>query len=339
MRFAIVYSVIAIRYLIHFFSTSQHDTREPKGPMFGEESILYENDSAKHSLLRKLAGSAMTPAAIGEALPMIKEVANDQIGKMLEGDNVQMEGIFSDYTLDIAWKQILGLDLKEEEIPTFHSAVKDWTEGVMDPWLLLPFRVPGLMWLTRGGRARTYLVSKIEEKLAQLDRDGPDSSALSKLYFATDENDGSKLTRTQVIHNALILIFAGSETTATTLTCASLILGLHPGVWQKIKDEQQQIVAEFGEELTQKSLEKCTYLECVIKETLRLKPIEASELRKVEQTVVVDGKQIPKGWYAIPNIKQTHVTDPVVFTEDGSHMVSVIIHLAVVSTIMICCFS
>ena len=67
--------------------------------MFGEEYILYENNSAKHSLLRKLAGSAMTPAAIGEALPMIKEVANDQIGKMLEGDNVQMEEIFSDYAL------------------------------------------------------------------------------------------------------------------------------------------------------------------------------------------------------------------------------------------------
>ena len=110
---------------------------------------------------------------------------------------------------DIAWKQILGLDLKEEEIPKFHSAVKDWTEGIMNPLLLIPFRVPGLMWLTRGGRARNYLVSKVEEQLAQLDKDGPNSSALSKLYFATDENDSTaKLTRTQVIHNALILIFA-----------------------------------------------------------------------------------------------------------------------------------
>ena len=73
---------------------------ENGGPMFGEESILYENDSAKHSLLRKLAGSAMTPAAIGEALPMIEEAASDQIGNMLEGNAiVQMEKVFSDFTL------------------------------------------------------------------------------------------------------------------------------------------------------------------------------------------------------------------------------------------------
>eukprot|EP00985_Skeletonema_marinoi_P013882 scaffold6977_cov162-Skeletonema_marinoi.AAC.1 len=89
---------------------------------------------------------------------------------------------------------ILGLDLKQEDIPEFHKMVQIWVKCIMDPMLLVPFRIPGLMKWTKVGRARTYIVSKIEEKLDKLERDGPDSSTLSKLYFATDD-DGSKLTR------------------------------------------------------------------------------------------------------------------------------------------------
>jgi len=185
--------------------------------------------------------------------------------------------------------------------------------------MMVPFRIPGLMKFTKSGRARTYIVSKIEEKLEKLERDGPDSSSLSKLYFATDD-DGNKLTRDEVIHNAMILIFAGSETSSSTLTCASLLLGLHPTVWRKVKAEQEKIVAELGEDFTRETLDKSVYLDSVIKETLRVKPLEFGETRLVENTVVVDGKQIPKNWFAILNIKQTHWNDPSTYREDGSHM-------------------
>lgn len=68
---------------------------------------------------------------------------------------------------DIAWKQILGMELKEEEVPEFHKYVNDWTTGVMNPIFMVPFRLPGLMRFFKAGRARTYLISKVEEKLAK----------------------------------------------------------------------------------------------------------------------------------------------------------------------------
>eukprot|EP00985_Skeletonema_marinoi_P033639 scaffold41786_cov256-Skeletonema_marinoi.AAC.2 len=43
-------------------------------------------------------------------------------------------------------------------------------------------------------------------------------------------------------------------------------------------------------------------------------------MRLVENTVEVDGKQIPKNWFALFNVKQTHWNDPSTFKEDGSHM-------------------
>merc|ERR1712013_820802 len=58
-----------------------------------------------------------------------------------------------------------------------------------------------------------------------------------------------------------------------------------------------------GQELTPKVLENVPYLEAVIKETM-----------------TANGKQIPKGWTILLNVKQTHINDPVVYQDDGSHM-------------------
>eukprot|EP00984_Skeletonema_dohrnii_P000342 scaffold115_cov128-Skeletonema_dohrnii-CCMP3373.AAC.2 len=289
------------------------------GALFGSKALIYENDANIHGRLRKIVGEAMSPVAIDAALPSIQDLANQQVNEVLKEDTIQMEEVFTDFTLDIAWKQILGLDLKEEDITEFHKMMHQYVAGIMDPILLVPFNIPGLMKWTKVGRARTYVVSKIEEKLDKLEMDGPDSSTLSKLYFATDD-DGNKLTREEVIHNAILLIFAGSETSSSTLTCASLLLGLHPNVWRKVKAEQDELVAELGEDFTRETLDKSVYLDSVIKETLRLEPIVAGEMRLVENTVEVDGKQIPKNWFGFFNIKQTHWNDPSTFKEDGSHM-------------------
>lgn len=289
------------------------------GELFGIKSVLYENDAKKHGRLRKLAGEAMTPGAIGAALPSFQDLANQLIDKVLKEDTIKMEKVFNDFTLDIAWKQILGLDLTDEDVPEFRKQMHTWTQCFFDPIFYLPFRIPGLMTITKTGRARSYIVSKIDEKLKTLDRDGPDSSSLSKMYFAEDD-DGSRLTREELIDNACILVFAGSETSASTLTVASLFMGLHPNVWRKVKAEQEQLVAEYGEEFTRDTLDKSVYLDAVIKETLRIKPVAMGEMRLVEDTIVVDGKQIPKNWFGVYNNMQTHFNDPKTFKEDGSHM-------------------
>merc|ERR1712013_350651 len=97
---------------------------------------------------------------------------------------VQVEGVFNDFTLDIAWKQILGLELTEEEVPEFHRNVEVWISKLMDPVLLLPFRIPGLMTMTKAGRARTYLVSKVEEKLLSRKRCASNRSKPRRLAWS-----------------------------------------------------------------------------------------------------------------------------------------------------------
>ena len=71
-----------------------------------------------------------------------------------------------------------------------------------------------------------WLGNKIEQQIDTLLKNGPDNcTTLSGMVFAIDDEDNSnkKLTRQEVIDNALTLIIAGSETSAGTLTNAFLV--------------------------------------------------------------------------------------------------------------------
>lgn len=289
--------------------------------LFGGESMLFVNEADRHQYMRKLVGQSMTPEKINAAMPALIAGASEQIDQFKLDENVTMEKVLTTYTLDVAWRQILGLNLNEEEIETFYNKVDDWIGGIIDLRTLL---LPGTRF-TKAGKAQAYLLSKIEEKLDMLEKNGPDDSTMSAMYFARDEDDPMKrLTRDEVISNAFLLILAGTETSASTLTVAALALGLHKDVLKKLKDEQLALIDKHGtEEMTRDMLEKdCPYLDAVIKETMRIKPLASSgAMRLAEETIVVDGMQIPKGNNVVFNIHLTHEGDPKVkVDDDNSHM-------------------
>mmetsp|Transcript_25109 Transcript_25109/g.31628 ORF Transcript_25109/g.31628 Transcript_25109/m.31628 type:complete len:128 (+) Transcript_25109:1174-1557(+) len=116
-------------------------------------------------------------------------------------------------------------------------------------------------------------------------------------------------------------MLAGSETSASTLTNCLLLLGLHPQIWKRVVQEQDILRKTHGETLTKEQLDnECPYLEAVIKETMRIKPISGGQYRKTKATMVVGGKSLPKGWPIVYNIRKTHLLDSSTWLKDGSHM-------------------
>mmetsp|Transcript_35126 Transcript_35126/g.51590 ORF Transcript_35126/g.51590 Transcript_35126/m.51590 type:complete len:396 (+) Transcript_35126:69-1256(+) len=286
--------------------------------LFGTKSLMMAPTSDDHNYLLRLVGQSMTPESISKAMPSLVEGVNEQIDHLLESPTVAMEDVCTNFTLDIAWRQILGLSLDKSEIPTFHKAVNDWIGGITSLRVLL---LPGTQY-SKAGKGHAYLVSLIEQKIEELEKTGPDGSTLSAMLFAEDDERSKKLSRQEIIDNSLLLILAGSETSASTLTVAMLELGLHPDVLQKLRLEQQALVSKYGNTLTREQFDKeCPYLDAVIKETMRIKPLAGGgAMRIVQETFVIDGKQLPKGYDVTFNIPMTHEFDPVTKEEDGSHM-------------------
>jgi cytochrome P450 len=290
------------------------------GEVFGTNNLMFEKDKRKHSFLRKLVGSAMTPAALRNSVPVLEEIANKYIDQVLlqaKAGPVKMSSICTDYTMEIVQTQILGFGLDSQDAE-FQQNLETWLGGMYS------FRSNMGIFTKQTScyKAREYLTLKIG---AQVDvmlasGDGSSTSTLSKMICAVDEDGEGKLTREQVIENVLLLVAAGTETSSSVLTTLMLLLGLHPDVTKKLAQEQEELRSRAGDAMTYEELNDLPYLDAVVKEALRLGAVTGGFPRKAKETLVVDGYQIPKGWLVFGNYRLSHYLDPITRKKDGSHM-------------------
>ena len=76
---------------------------------FGGESLLFVTDQERHQYMRRLVGQSMTPEQINYAMPALLQSASEQIDTLEVGKDSEMEDVLTRFTLDVAWRQILGM--------------------------------------------------------------------------------------------------------------------------------------------------------------------------------------------------------------------------------------
>jgi len=91
----------------------------------------------------------------------------------------------------------------------------------------------------------------------------------------------------------MTLLVAGHETTATTLAWAFDLLLRHPAELERLTAE-----IEAGQDTD--------YLDAVIKETLRLRPVVPGVIRVLTAPTELNGYELPAGARVAPNIYLTH---------------------------------
>jgi cytochrome P450 len=112
------------------------------------------------------------------------------------------------------------------------------------------------------------------------------STLFSKMYKAEDENG---LTPTEMAHNALAYIVAGSDTTANTLAYLVWAVCKNPEVKKRLAEEVKTLPDTFSDD----DIRELPYLDQVIKETLRLYPSVPSPLPRV---VPAGGEMLGDQW-------------------------------------------
>ena len=90
-------------------------------------------------------------------------------------------------------------------------------------------------------------------------------------------------------------MFEGHDTTAAALTWALQMIGSYPDVQKKLHEEIDQVFGSSDRQLKSEDLGELKYLECVIKETLRLYPPVPFISRDVTEDQVISGLTVPKG--------------------------------------------
>jgi cytochrome P450 len=114
---------------------------------------------------------------------------------------------------------------------------------------------------------------------------------LSLLLQARHE-DGTPMSDSELRDELVTLLVAGHETTATSLSWAVERLLRNPDKLERLKDE-----VRAGDE---------DYLDAVIKETLRLRPVIPIVVRKLTRPAEVAGHSLPAGIAVVPAIHLVH---------------------------------
>uniref|UniRef100_L7M3S4 Putative cytochrome p450 4v2 n=1 Tax=Rhipicephalus pulchellus TaxID=72859 RepID=L7M3S4_RHIPC len=114
--------------------------------------------------------------------------------------------------------------------------------------------------------------------------------------------DGT-LTEDEVKNEVTSIFIGGFETTAISIAYTLFLLGNHPEVQAKVHEEIDAIFAEDMErDVTVEDIKQMKYLECVVKESMRLYPPVPLIARDVEEDMKVGGYTVPRGSVAVAAI-------------------------------------
>ncbi|OCT99077.1 cytochrome P450 26B1 [Xenopus laevis] len=294
----------------HLVSTEwPRSTRTLLGPNSLANSI---GDIHRHK--RKVFSKIFSHEALESYLPKIQLVIQDTLrvwSSNQESINVYCEA--QKLTFRMAIRVLLGFRLSDEELSQLFQVFQKFVENVFS----LPVDVP-FSGYRRGIRARETLLKSLEKAIQEKleNTQGKDYADALDILIESGKEHGKELTMQELKDGTLELIFAAYATTASASTSLIMQLLKHPSVLEKLREElrgngilHNGCVCEGA--LRVETISSLHYLDCVIKELLRLFSPVSGGYRTVLQTFELDGCQIPKGWSVLYSIRDTHDTAPV----------------------------
>jgi hypothetical integral membrane protein (TIGR02206 family) len=203
-------------------------------------------------------------------------------------------------TMQIIMRSVFGLT-SGGQLDRVFQALLDYLEEppavtmylVPFDWPLTPYR----KFLRRRDVVRRELEQVVREGRAQTNLEGR-TDVLSLMLAARDEA-GQPLTDLELRDELMTLLIAGHETTATSLSWAFERVLNHPEVEAKLR-------AELDGASTPEAIVALPYLDAVVKETLRTRPILPDVVRDLQAPFELGGQVLPKGLRVAPCIHLAH---------------------------------
>jgi cytochrome P450 len=266
------------------------------GPVVGERSVLLL-DGAEHMRQRKL----LLPPFHGERMrayqAMMREAADRAIDSWPVGREFALLPSMQSLTLEVIARAVFGVDegrRREELTRRIRAMIDPVGRGLGLIVLILSLRRRGQR-AERFAEQRRQVDELIYDEIARR-REEPDleerEDVLSMLLLAQDEG-GTPMTDRELRDELVTLLVAGHETTATGLAWAFELLMRNPAVLERAR----AAVAEGDTD----------YLDAVVKETLRIRPVISGVGRVVrEKPFELDGHLIPPGTEINPSIAGIH---------------------------------
>jgi cytochrome P450 len=144
----------------------------------------------------------------------------------------------------------------------------------------------------QNARAEADVLLNEEIRARRSDPTAPDRDDIFSMLCCAQDEDGHALTEAELRDELMTLLVAGHETTATALAWTLERVSRHPDVLAQMLSEQR----EGGDE----------YLDAVIKESLRLRPVVPAVARELQAPMTLGPWDLPAGVNVAPSIYLLH---------------------------------
>jgi cytochrome P450 len=264
------------------------------GPLVGQNSTLLL-DGAEHLRHRKLLLPPFHGERMREYGQVMSDVAERHVARWPKDRPFSAIDSTQAITLEVIQRAVFGI---EDGKRLDHVA--NLLRAVLDPmanrWQMLALMLAPSSWGPRSpwGRFRQRVreadVAIYEEiRARRADPDATERGDVMSLLMQARDEDGEPLSDRELRDELVTLLVAGHETTATSLAWTLERITRHPAVIARLEDDPE------GE-----------YLDAVIKESLRLRPVVPAVARKLAEPVELGGHLLPKGVFIVPSIYLTH---------------------------------
>lgn len=258
-------------------------------PVLGSHSVL-TLDEDDHMAQRKL----LLPPFHGERVrrygELMAELTAREVDSWPRGEEIELRPRFQAVTLDVILQTVFGVR-DEERLALFRERITRLgeTSSMLVLFPMLRRFAPMRRFLAAREAADALIYEEIAERRAA--PDGEERDDVLSLLLSARHEDSSPMTDVELRDELMTLLTAGHETTATALSWAVERLTRTPAAMKRLESD----------------LDDDAYLDAVVRETLRLRPVIADLGRMLTRDHEVAGYPLPAGTMVLAAVGAMHV--------------------------------
>ena len=240
--------------------------------LLGSRSLANRN-GADHKARRRVVGQLFSSAALGRYTPAIEALVNDLAEELQQADDpIPLAARMRRFAFTVIATTVLGLEATNRD--ALFADFEIWTRALFS----IPLALPGTPF-AKALAARKRLLDRL--KIVLQSNSSHQQGGLDLLSGGLDEA-GLPLDDDDLVEQLLLLLFAGYETTASSLSCLFRALLLNPEV-------EHWLMQDLN------SCDRPSRLDATVLEVMRMTPPVGGFFRRNTQSIELANVAIPQG--------------------------------------------
>ncbi len=270
--------------------------------VFGEGLLTSEGDL--HHRQRRLIQPAFHHDRIKAYADIIARYEKRLTDGWRDGEALDIHAEMTKLTMSIIAKCLFDIDVesRSESISEDLTLIIEYFNRLSSPLSAILEKLPSNRKYQRAiQRIDAFVYDMIKERRAST-RDRGD---LMSMLLSASEEDGSRMSDSQVRDEVLITFAAGHETTSNALSWTWYLLSKSPAVEEKLHEEVDSVLQD-GSAPSMEDVTRLEYTTKVLTESMRLYPPAWVLTREALDDCVIGGYSVPKGATVILSQYVTH---------------------------------